>query len=220
MHILDGHGFFSAASIHEANHFVLATGGVEATTVVPSHIVNQLIVSVETVDLLTLLDIEQLDGEVSTGGGQYIGSSRVKLTQSHFALVSIEVNKRLCDGFCESSLWNTPNFEGGIVTCSCDNVLVERIEVEIENSPFVSSDTWACRVNTTRLCVFEDSYWAASANQSNCEELGVCLNVRLFTGCGRKAKILEGIIDLWCFYEHMAVFGLTNEVRHIIILWI
>ena len=139
--------------------------------------------------LLALLDVPDFHQVVRGRGGQHVLRRRVELRVRGLALVADQVDQRLRDVFRDAALGDAPHLDRAVLAGARDDVLVERVEVEVEHLALVPLDHGEVGRLLAGLLVRDDGERAHAAVRHR-EKLAVALDVVVVArGCagGKRA---------------------------------
>jgi len=125
------------ARIEDAELLITAGRSDEGTVLVPRAALDDIGVTTNREELITLLDIPQLDGEIAGGGGEDVGSAGVEVDGADLSLVATENLDRLSDVGSDTLLRDLSDADVAILRARGDQLLVERGPVDVEHGRLV-----------------------------------------------------------------------------------
>jgi hypothetical protein len=124
--------------IEDTEFLITASRGNEGTVLVPRAALNDIGVTTNREELITLLDIPQLDGVIAGGSGEHVVGAGVEVHSTDLSLVATEDLNGLSDVGSETFLRDLSDADVAILRARGDELLVERREVEVEHSRLVN----------------------------------------------------------------------------------
>jgi hypothetical protein len=134
---LDLTGALLLAGIEDTELLITAGRGDEGTVLVPAAALDDIGVTADREELITLLDIPQLDGVIVGGGGEHVVGAGVEVHSADLSLVATEDLDGLSDVGGETFLGHLSDADVAILRARGDELLVEGREVEIKHSGLV-----------------------------------------------------------------------------------
>jgi len=125
------------AGIEDTELLITAGRGNEGTVLVPGAALDDISVATAREELITLLDIPQLDGEIAGGSGKHVGGAGVEVHSADLSLVATENLNGLSDVGSEAVLRDLSDADVAVLRAGSDELLVEGSKVDIKNSGLV-----------------------------------------------------------------------------------
>jgi hypothetical protein len=124
---------------------------------------------------ISLLDIPNLDGEISGRGGEDVVGNGGEADASDLSLVSREGLNRIVQVAGETTLGDLPNLSIAVFGAGGDEALVEGVEVKVENISRVTDDEGNVgNVELSGLVLVENAESSSSSSIPNATDvLGV-----------------------------------------------
>jgi len=219
LNTLVGNSFGGDAGLTRINHtdfLVLARGGHDGTVEVPVEGLNEVtVLSLEAEDVLALFNIPNLDCEIGSGGGEDVVGGRVELHATDLSLVTIEGLERVVHIGGETTSGDTPDLASAILRDGCNQTVVERVEVDIENSALVTSDGGHLGVNLSLGSVGDDTERATTTALKDDGEVETVGSDEVgIPGTSGDTELIIAILLLVNLAVNVAVLGRTYNARH------
>jgi len=125
------------ARIEDTELLITAGRGDEGTVLVPRAALDDISVATDREELVTLLDIPQLDGVIAGGSGKHVVGAGVEVHSADLSLVATENLNGLSDVGSDTFLRDLSDADVAILRARGDELLVEGREVDIKNSRLV-----------------------------------------------------------------------------------
>jgi len=126
------------ARIEDTELLITAGRGDEGTVLVPRAALDDIGVATDREELVTLLNIPQLDGVIAGGGGKDVGGAGVEVDSADLSLVATENLDGLSDVGSKTLLRDLGDADVAILRARGDQLLVERSPVKVEHSRLVN----------------------------------------------------------------------------------
>jgi len=124
--------------IEDTELLITASRGNEGTVLVPRAALNDIGVTTNREELITLLDIPQLDGVIAGRSSENIVGAGVEVHSTDLSLVATKNLNGLSDVGSETLLRNLSDADVAILRARSNKLLIERREVNIQNSRLVN----------------------------------------------------------------------------------
>jgi hypothetical protein len=134
---LDLTGALLLARIEDTELLITAGRSDEGTVLVPGAALDDIGVTTNREEFVTLLDIPQLDGEIIGRSGEHVVGAGVEVHSTDLSLVATENLNGFSNVGSKSFLGNLSNANVAILRARSDKLLVERREINIKNSRLV-----------------------------------------------------------------------------------
>lgn len=207
----------AATRIEDANLLVLACGTHQGTVGIPSNVLGNFTVLLEFQNLGLSLDIPQLDSVVERGSGQDVVGSRVPFCDVNLLLVALQGGDRFLDIRGETISGELGNLDIAVLTAGGDQVIIERVEREVQNLAFVDSDLFRPR-NTTNIGHRENNKRSSTTCAGISQVFATGLHEITITA-RLGANVSVRLIGLSRLTMHMAIRRCTNKsAAHIEVL--
>jgi len=126
--------------IEDTELLITASRGDKRTVLVPRARLDDISVTSNREELITLLDIPHLDGVIAGRSGENIGSAGVEVHSTDLSLVTTENLNGLSDVGSETLLRDLSDADVAILRARGDKLIVERSKIDIKNSRLVDRD--------------------------------------------------------------------------------
>jgi len=136
------------SGVDNSDLFVLGRGSQETSIVVPVDREDEVrMLSLDRELGLSLLNIPDLDGEITRRSGEKIVCNRVELGSADLSLVSVQSLDGLGEGRGQSSAGDMPDLGGTILRDGGNEVVVEGMEINVQDGRLVTGDERKLRVD-------------------------------------------------------------------------
>jgi len=189
--------------IEDTELLITAGRGNEGTVLVPGAALDDIGVATDREELVTLLDIPQLDGVIAGGGGKHVVGAGVEVHSADLSLVATEDLNRLSDAGSETFLGHLSDADVAILRAGGDELLVEGREVEVEHSRLVHRH----KRNFTQLASLVVTEDGVHTTTSGLPQHGEVLGVG-----GKEVRIPASSSEL---SVGVALLGLGNLSKHV-----
>jgi len=205
------------ARIEDAELLVTAGRGDEGTVLVPGAALDDIGVATDREELITLLDIPQLDGVVAGGGGEHVVGAGVEVHSADLSLVATEDLDGLSDAGSETLLRDLSDADVAVLRARGDELLVEGREVEVEHGGLVDGHKGHFG-ELAGLVVAEDGVdTTTSGLPEHGEVLGVGGKEVGVPAGGGELSVGVALLGLGDLSENVAELRLTNDTsRHLL----
>jgi len=123
--------------IEDTELLITASRSDEGTVLVPGAALDDISVTTDREELITLLDIPQLDGVIAGRSGEHVVGAGVEVHSADLSLVATKNLNGLSDVGSETLLRDLSDANIAILRARSDELLVERSKVNIKNSGLV-----------------------------------------------------------------------------------
>jgi len=127
------------AGIEDTELLITAGRGDEGTVLVPAAALDDIGVATDGEELVTLLDIPQLDGVIAGGGGENVVGAGVEVDSADLSLVATEDLNGLSDVGSETLLRDLSDADVAILRARGDELVVEGRPVKIKHGRLVDA---------------------------------------------------------------------------------
>jgi len=124
--------------IEDTELLITAGRGDEGTILVPRAALDDISVTTNREELVTLLDIPQLDGVIAGRSGKHVVGAGVEVHSTNLSLVTTENLNGLSDVGSNTLFGDLSDADVAILRARSDELLVEGREVDIKNSRLVN----------------------------------------------------------------------------------
>jgi len=133
--------FTSALLLTRIKHtklLIAASRSDKRTVPVPRTALDDISVTTNREELITLLNIPQLDCEIAGGSGKHIVCTRMEVHSTNLSLVTTKNLNGFSDACSKTFFRNLSNANVAILRARSNELLIERREVKVEHSRLVN----------------------------------------------------------------------------------
>jgi len=194
--------------IDDAHFLVLASGYDERTIVVPGDGLNDVSVALDIEERLALFGIPDLHGVIRGGGSQDVVCARVPVYGTDLTTVASESLDRVADGIGDTTFRNVPQLNSAVLRGGGDDVIVERVELNIEHGGLVARDEGIIALQFTMLFQGHDNERTSTDGiPDGSEEFGVGSDVVAVPNYVGQFNALVAFLSLVGLTKHVSVLG-------------
>jgi len=199
------------AGIEDTELLITAGRGNEGTVLVPGAALDDISVATAGEELVTLLDIPQLDGVIAGGSGKHVGGAGVEVHSADLSLVTTEDLNGLSDVGSEAFLRDLSDADIAILRAGSDKLLVERSKVDIKNSRLVDRHKGNFAELASLVVTEHSKDTTTSGLPEHGEILGVgAKEVGIPASCSQLG-VSVALLRLGNLGENITELGLTND---------